>query len=102
MFDISEDMPGPERMSRALRLSLEGGAREQLYRESFPDAREEEIISMFDLCDTIRQSAEDLGVAIADRRIRQKDFEPRMTQQYPFLTDEDVTLLYDAAMLAAK
>jgi hypothetical protein len=101
MFDLSEELPGP-RLSRALRITLEGGAREELYLQSFPDARDDEIMSMFELCDTICQSAGDLGVAIADRRLRQKDFEPRMTQQYPFLSDEDVTLLYDAAMLAVK
>lgn len=99
MFDF--EFP-PERMSRGLHITLEGGVREDLYRETFPDARDDEMMSLFDMCDIICQSAGELGIAIAERRLRDTDFEPRMTQQYPFLADEDIALLHQAALRAAR
>lgn len=100
MFDTQP--PAPERVSRALIITLRGGSREEMYLESFPDAREDEISSVFDMCDVICQSAGELGIAIAEKKLREKDFEPRMTLRYPFLADEDITLLFDAAMKAAQ
>ena len=100
MFD--DELPGPDRVSRALRITLEGGVREDKYRDEFPDARVHEMELVFEFCENACQAAGDMGIAIAEKRMRQKDFEPRMTQRYPFLTDDDITLLYDAAMRAAK
>jgi hypothetical protein len=99
---VDHDIPGGEKLSLGLRLTLEGEDRDQRFQESFPDADEDELISLADICDNIVQNAVDLGIAITDRRIRQKDFEPRMTQLFPFLSDDDINLLFDAAMKAAK
>jgi hypothetical protein len=97
-----DDIPDSEKLSRALRLTTEAGPREQRFQDAFPDVSDSEMMTLLDISETILQSAEDLGIAIADRRIRQRDFEPRMTQQYPFLTDEDITLLLDAALKSAQ
>jgi hypothetical protein len=99
---VDDDVPEPEKLSLGLRLTLEAGPREERFHAAFPGASEMELMSLTDICDNIVQNALDLGVAIVDRRIRQKDFEPRMTQIFPFLSDDDISLLFDAAMRAAK